>query len=186
MGEPIPILFLKTGSLFFLHLLVLPKPCDQLEISKVAKESLFPNKGEVKRALHSCKFVYLLIAKDVSRGVEEELHPKLKALLDEFWDVFPKELLKELPPICGIKHKIDLIPGSALPNRPAYRCNSEEAKELQWQIEDLMERGYVRESMSPCVVPTLLVPKKDGSMHMCVDSRAINKITIKYRYPMSP
>ena len=110
------------------------------------------------------------------------LHPKVKALLDEFSDVFLKELPNKLPQICGIEHQIDLISGSALPNRPAYRCNPKEAKELQWQIKELIERGYVRESMNPCVIPTLLVPKKDGSMRMCVDCHAINKITIKYRY----
>ena len=61
---------------------------DQLVISKVAKESLFANKGEVKRALHSSEFIYLLIAKEVSEGEEEYFHPKLKVLLEEFSDVF--------------------------------------------------------------------------------------------------
>jgi hypothetical protein len=71
-----------------------------------------------------------------------------------------------------------------LPNRAAYRANPEETKEIQRQVQDLLDRGYVRESLSPCSVPVILVPKKDGSWRMCVDCRAINNITIRYRHPI--
>ena len=71
-----------------------------------------------------------------------------------------------------------------LPNKPPYRCNPMETKELQKQISELMRMGYVRESMSPCTVLVLLVPKKDGTWRMCINSTVVNNITIKYRFPI--
>ncbi|XP_059428527.1 uncharacterized protein LOC132162290 [Corylus avellana] len=106
------------------------------------------------------------------------------SLLQEFEDVFPNDVPSGLPPIRGIEHQIDFVSGATIPNRPAYRSNPEETKELQRQVEELMTKGHVRESMSPCAVPVLLVPKKDGTWRMCVDCRAINNITVKYRHPI--
>ena len=62
--------------------------------------------------------------------------------------------------------------------------NPKETMKNQRQVEELMSKGLIHESLSTFVVPNLLVPKKDGGMHIYVDSRAINKITIKYRYPI--
>nr|KYP55075.1 Transposon Ty3-G Gag-Pol polyprotein [Cajanus cajan] len=87
-----------------------------------------------------------------------------------------------LPPLRGIEHQIDLVSGASLPNRPAYRTNPQETKEIESQVQELLEKGWVRKSLSPCAVPVLLVPKKDGKWRMCCDSRAINNITVKYRH----
>ncbi|KAA0057648.1 putative polyprotein [Cucumis melo var. makuwa] len=103
----------------------------------------------------------------------------------EFNDMFPHEDAPTgLPPLRGIEHQIDFIPGATLPNMAAYRTNPTETKEIQRQVEELMDKGYIRESMSPCSVPVILVPKKDGTWRMCVDCRAINKIMVKYRHPI--
>ncbi|GKV07016.1 hypothetical protein SLEP1_g18829 [Rubroshorea leprosula] len=102
----------------------------------------------------------------------------------DFKDVFPEDIPNGLPPIRGIEHQIDFIPGATISNQPAYRSNPNETKELQKQVEELMKKGHVRESMSPCAVPVLPVPKKDGTWRMCIDCRAVNKITVKYRHPI--
>ena len=76
------------------------------------------------------------------------------------------------------------MPGASLPNRPAYRTNPQETKEIKSQVQELLEKGWVQKSLNPCAVPVLLVPKKDGKWRMCCNCRAINNITIKYRHPI--
>jgi hypothetical protein len=83
-----------------------------------------------------------------------------------------------------IEHQFDLIPGASLPNRAAYRTNPEEMKKILRQVQELLDNGYVRESLSPCAVPVILVPKKNGTWHMCVDCQTINNITIRYHFPI--
>ncbi|KAK1644675.1 hypothetical protein QYE76_062480 [Lolium multiflorum] len=105
--------------------------------------------------------------------------------MKELRDVFPEEVPAGLPPLRGIEHQIDLIPGASLPNRAPYRTNPEETKEIQNQVQALLDKGYIRISLSPCAVPVILVLKKDGTWRMCVDCRAINNITIRYRHPIA-
>eukprot|EP00268_Persea_americana_P043976 TRINITY_DN4436_c0_g2_i3.p1 TRINITY_DN4436_c0_g2~~TRINITY_DN4436_c0_g2_i3.p1 ORF type:complete len:231 (-),score=35.77 TRINITY_DN4436_c0_g2_i3:1159-1851(-) len=129
--------------------------------------------------------MYALVTKQVTESNEDskpftpqEVHP----LLNEFSDSIPDELPNELPPMRDIHHAIDLNPGASLPNLRAYRMSPSEHAKLKQQVDDLLQRGYIRESLSPCAVSALLTPKKYGSWRQCVDSRAINKITVKYHF----
>ena len=113
---------------------------------------------------------YALVCKRAMFSLDDivsSVPPAVTNLLQEYEDIFSAEIPLGLPPMRGIEHQIDLIPGATLPNRAAYRTNPEETKEIQRQVQDLLDRGYVRESLSPCAVPVLLVPKKDGTC-VCV------------------
>ncbi|GJZ47210.1 RNA-directed DNA polymerase, partial [Tanacetum coccineum] len=83
-----------------------------------------------------------------------------------------------------IQHCIDFLPGSTIPNKYTYRMNPKEFDELHKQVTELLNKGLICESISPCAIPTLLVPKHGGTFRMCIDSRAVNKITVKYRFPI--
>jgi hypothetical protein len=126
------------------------------------------------------KMVYVLVSKDNCKG--EEVPVEAKGLMEEFADVFPVELPDELLPLCDIQHQIDLVLGSNLPNRPHYRMSPNEHEELGRQVEGLLAKRHIRESLSPCAVPALLTPKNDDTWKMCMDSRAMNKIIVRYRF----
>jgi hypothetical protein len=113
----------------------------------------------------------------------DDLPKEIQELLEEFVDIVVDELRCSLPPIRSISHHIDLIPGASLLNKETYRLTPQENEEVKRQVQDLMDKGLIWESLSPCVVPTVLNPRKDGGWRMCTDSREINIITIRNRFP---
>ncbi|XP_060675822.1 uncharacterized protein LOC107413820 [Ziziphus jujuba] len=132
--------------------------------------------------LHSKKLSVKLIGENNPN--DHVLPSSIISLLQEYEDVFLEEIPKGLPSLRGIERQIYIIPGASIPNKPADRTNPEERKELQCQGSELLYKGYVRESMSPCAMPVLLVSKKDGTWRIYVDYRAINNIKIKCRHPI--
>jgi hypothetical protein len=105
-------------------------------------------------------------------------------LLEEFVDIVVDKLPCLLPPIRSISHHINLIPGASLLIKESYRLTPQENEEVKRQVQDLMDKGLIWESLSPFVFLTVLSPKKDGGERMCIDSREINNITIRYSFPL--
>jgi hypothetical protein len=108
----------------------------------------------------------------------------IRRVLEVFPDVMPEELPEDLPPRRRVDHAIEVMPGVEPPAKAPYRMSHEELKELKVQLEELLTKGYIKPSKSPYGAPVLFVHKKDGTLRMCVDYRALNKATVKNRYPL--
>ena len=189
----------NTYKFMFKNQKVVLKPMTIAEIGKYRVQKSIKVPETKKNSLHILtkkKFqheskengvIYDVVVKELNKKDAENIPSipkKVAELLDDFSDIAPTDLPNELPPLRNIQHAIDFMPGSQLPNLPAYRMNPIKYAELKRQVDELLSKGFIRESLSPCAVLALLTPKKDGSWYMCVDSHAINKITIKYRFPI--
>jgi hypothetical protein len=101
----------------------------------------------------------------------------------EFPDVFTEELLG-MPPDREIEFVIELVPGTAPIFKRPYRMAANQLAKLKEQLQELLDKGYIRPSASPWGAPVIFVLKKDGTQRMCVDYHSLNEVTIKNKYPL--
>lgn len=113
-----------------------------------------------------------------------DLPPEIHQTLQEFTDIVVDDLPDKLPSKISISHHIDFILIASLLNKETYQMSPKDNEEIRKQVQELLDKGLIRESLSPCTVPTVLTPKKGGEWRMCIESRAINKINIRYRFPL--
>nr|GFA66203.1 putative reverse transcriptase domain-containing protein [Tanacetum cinerariifolium] len=128
----------------------------------------------------------LIIQGDQTQVMEKKSEDKRLGdipVVREFSDVFPEDL-PGLPLVRQIEFQIDLILGAAPVARAPYRLAPSEMHELSDQLQELVDRGFIRPSTSPWGVPVLFVKKKDESFRMCIDYQELNKLTVKNRYPL--
>jgi hypothetical protein len=102
-------------------------------------------------------------------------------IVREFPDVFPEEL-PGLPPEREVEFTIDILPKVSPIAQPPYRMAPKELDELKIQLQELLDKGFIRPSNSPWGAPILFVKKKDGTLRLCIDYRQLNKVTVKNRY----
>ena len=103
--------------------------------------------------------------------------------VSDFSNVFPEELTG-LPPQREIKFAIDVVPGATPASITPYKMAPLELKELKLQLQELLEKGFIRPSVSPWGAPVLFVKKKDGTLQLCIDYRQLNKLTVGNKYPL--
>jgi hypothetical protein len=150
---------------------------------------LLVNAGQMKRLVNARKnFVLLMIKpKDdienkVFQGCDAKLKSDLYEVVNQYGEMFKEP--KGLPPKRGIQYEIQLQQDCPLPNIGMYRMSVMENAEIKKQIQELLDKGVIVPSSSPCGSPIVLVPNKYGTWCMCVDFRALNKIMVKNHYPL--
>jgi hypothetical protein len=130
-----------------------------------------------------CRKGCSLYAIQVLKTIEGD-KPSLEdhSTLREYIYVFLEEV-PGLPPRRDIDFSIELAPGVVPVSRTPYRMSTHKLVELKLQLKEIMDKGYIRPSVSPWGAPVLFLKKKDGTLRLCIYYRQLNKVTIKKKYP---
>jgi len=104
--------------------------------------------------------------------------------ISKFLDILINELPKHLPPFHDVDHKNEMVLGFTPPFKSPYQLNKKELQKLKIQINNLMERGYIKPSKLHYGLLVLFVDENDKKLHMCIDYYTLNKIIINNSYPL--
>ena len=126
-----------------------------------------------------CETFFALIL-DSKRG---QVHVDKIPVVREFPDVFPEEL-PGIPLEREVDLSIEIVPGTTPISRALYRMAHSELKELKLQLQELLDKGFIRPNVFPWGALVLFVKKKDGTLRMYIDYRQINKVLVKNKYPL--
>ncbi|GBG79332.1 hypothetical protein CBR_g29482 [Chara braunii] len=134
-----------------------------------------------KERLEEQVFVVYVRPVTEAKKADSSTDPIIAKLLEEFKDLTESPTGVVLRPI---QHRIEIEPGSRTPKGAVYRMSPRELEELRKQLDELLEKGWIRPSSSPFGAPGLFVPKKEGELRMCIDYRGLNAITVKNVEPL--
>ena len=137
---------------------------------------------QLKKGLKKGQGTYVAALIEIKEGQSVEVPDSMVKILKEFRDVMPAELPKELPPRRPIDHKIELLPGTKAHAQAPYEISPIELLELRKQLKELLDASLIQPSRVPYGALVLFQKKHDDSLRMCVDYRALNKVTIKNKY----
>eukprot|EP00877_Chromochloris_zofingiensis_P000206 jgi/Chrzof1/10186/Cz04g31320.t1 len=175
-----------------------PEVCDKDDLfAKCEKHSAKPevliSNLQVKRLLRKsstvayCCYIKERLDVDVAAAADSKAGDDctpvaVEALLNEFADVFQER--SGTPAVHDVHHTIELQEGAKPPYRQPYRMSTAELVELKKQLTELLDKGWIRPSSSAFGAPVLFARKKDGTLRLCIDYRALNAVTVKNRYPL--
>ena len=161
------------------------KPCMVPTVTEGTPKTPMLSAMQVKKGLKRKEVAYLATLKEEGDDRSEEPMPKeIEGVLEEFKDVMPPELPKRLPLRREEDHKIELESGARPPAMGPYMMAPPELEELRRQLKELLDAGFIQPSKAPYGVLVLFQKKHDGSLRMCIDYRALNKVAVKNKYPI--
>lgn len=152
-----------------------PNPVD----CKVLKRKAFAKVLKSEDVIDMCGFIQV----EQPEGLVQE-NSQVQHILDDYADIITNKSPEEMPPNRDISHDIVVYPGALPTYRAQYRLTPEEKIELTKQVGILLSQNFIRRSSSPYNSPVLFVKKKDGTLRLCIDYRALNNITIKNKFPI--